>query len=77
MAKQKSKGDIETSRLRQHISGGKKLHLTNYQRDISDLSELSGEQVRFILSELLKKLDLKVIIEETPDYTALELVEND
>jgi len=45
------------------------------QREVDNYGELSDEDVRKLLFALLKRLNLVIVEEATPDYRSLELRE--
>jgi hypothetical protein len=50
-----------------------KLHLPNYQRVVTDISEIERPALLKLVGELIDALGFDIIVEETPDYTAYEL----
>lgn len=51
-----------------------RLKLSNYQRTVS-AKELQADDLRLLLDQLLRRLNLQIVREQTPDYTAYELQE--
>ena len=51
----------------------RRLKSASYQRIITDHVDVPIETMRGLFLELLDHLDMELIVEETPDYTAFEI----
>lgn len=49
------------------------MSLSNYEREIYSIRELTDAEMREVLEKLLTRLRLRLICQETPEYTSYRL----